>query len=253
VDRAEKREFVTELNDVFKASGSVVVAHYAGITVAQMNDLRSKMRAAGGTVKVAKNRLAKIALQGTESEKIADLVQGADADRLFANDPVERLRRSPLISPRPTTSWSFSAARWATTLDADGVKALATLPSLDELRAKLVGHDQTPATRDRQVVNAPAPACPRVRSLRQEGRSGVRPFAVNQTQTRSNLEQGSRKMADLAKIVDDLSALTVLEAAELSKLLEEKWGVSAAAPVAVAAAGGWRCCRLLPKRRPNST
>jgi hypothetical protein len=76
VDRAEKRELVTGLNDAFKGAGSVVVAHYAGITVAQMNDLRTKMRQAGGTVKVAKNRLAKIALQGTDSEKIIDLFKG---------------------------------------------------------------------------------------------------------------------------------------------------------------------------------
>ena len=66
MDRAEKREFVSGLNEVFKNTGSVVVAHYAGLSVAQMNDLRTKMRDAGGTVKVAKNRLAKIALQGTE-------------------------------------------------------------------------------------------------------------------------------------------------------------------------------------------
>ncbi len=83
MDRAEKRELVTGLNDAFKGAGSVVVAHYAGITVAQMNDLRSKMRAAGGTVKVAKNRLAKIALQGTESEEHHRSVQGTDADRLL--------------------------------------------------------------------------------------------------------------------------------------------------------------------------
>ena len=76
MERAEKREFVTELNEVFKASGSVVVAHYAGATVAQMNDFRSKMRAAGGTVKVAKNRLAKIALQGTEAEGMSNLFKG---------------------------------------------------------------------------------------------------------------------------------------------------------------------------------
>ena len=83
MDRAEKRELVTGLNEAFKSAGSVVVAHYAGITVAQMNDLRSKMRVAGGTVKVAKNRLAKIALQGTESESMSGSVQGTDPDRLF--------------------------------------------------------------------------------------------------------------------------------------------------------------------------
>jgi len=76
VDRAEKRELVTGLNEAFSNAGSVVVAHYAGITVAQMNDLRSKMRVAGGTVKVAKNRLARIALQGTGSEAIVDLFKG---------------------------------------------------------------------------------------------------------------------------------------------------------------------------------
>ncbi len=70
MDRAEKREFVTGLTEAFSNAGSVVVAHYAGLTVAQMTDLRSKMRAAGGTVKFAKNRLAKIALQGTNSEAI---------------------------------------------------------------------------------------------------------------------------------------------------------------------------------------
>jgi large subunit ribosomal protein L10 len=76
VDRAEKREFVTQLNTVFNEAGSVVVAHYTGLTVAQMGDLRSKMREAGGTVKVAKNRLAKIALKGTEAEGMTDLFQG---------------------------------------------------------------------------------------------------------------------------------------------------------------------------------
>jgi large subunit ribosomal protein L10 len=87
VERAEKREFVTELNEVFKASGSVVVAHYAGATVAQMNDFRSKMRAAGGTIKVAKNRLAKIALQGTEAEGISDLFNGQTLIA-YSNDPI---------------------------------------------------------------------------------------------------------------------------------------------------------------------
>ena len=125
-----------------------------------------------------------------------------------------------------------------TTLNADGVKALATLPSLDELRARLVGMISTPATRIAQIVNAPAAQLARViRRLRPEGRGGMRPFlAVIQHTFEPN--EGITTMADLAKIVDDLSTLTVLEAAELSKLLEEKWGVSAAAPVAVAAAGG---------------
>jgi large subunit ribosomal protein L10 len=161
VERAEKREFVTELNEVFKASGSVVVARYAGITVAQMNDLRSKMRAAGGTVKVARNRLAKIALQGTESEGMTDLFQGQTLIA-YANDP--------MIAPKVAMDFAktndklvvLGGSMGATTLSADAVKSLATLPSLDELRAKLLGLLNAPATRVATVVAAPASQLARV-------------------------------------------------------------------------------------------
>lgn len=161
MERAEKREFVTELNEVFKASGSVVVARYAGITVAQMNDLRTKMRAAGGTVKVAKNRLAKIALQGTESEGMSDLFQGQTLIA-YANDP--------MIAPKVAMDFAktndklvvLGGSMGATTLDAEAVKSLATLPSLDELRAKLLGLLAAPATRVATVVAAPASQLARV-------------------------------------------------------------------------------------------
>ena len=161
MERAEKREFVTELNEVFKASGSVVVARYAGITVAQMNDLRTKMRAAGGTVKVAKNRLAKIALQGTESEGMSDLFQGQTLIA-YANDP--------MIAPKVAMDFAktndklvvLGGTMGATTLDAEAVKSLATLPSLDELRAKLLGLIAAPATRVATVVAAPASQLARV-------------------------------------------------------------------------------------------
>jgi len=161
VERAEKREFVTELNEVFKASGSVVVARYAGITVAQMNDLRTKMRAAGGTVKVAKNRLAKIALQGTESEGMSDLFQGQTLIA-YANDP--------MIAPKVAMDFAktndklvvLGGAMGTTTLNAEAVKSLATLPSLDELRAKLLGLLNAPATRVATVVQAPASQLARV-------------------------------------------------------------------------------------------
>ncbi len=161
MERAEKREFVTELNEVFKASGSVVVARYAGITVAQMNDLRTKMRAAGGTVKVAKNRLAKIALQGTESEGMSDLFQGQTLIA-YANDP--------MIAPKVAMDFAktndklvvLGGAMGTTTLNAEAVKSLATLPSLDELRAKLLGLLNAPATRVATVVQAPASQLARV-------------------------------------------------------------------------------------------
>jgi len=161
VDRAEKRELVTGLNDAFKGAGSVVVAHYAGITVAQMNDLRTKMRQAGGTVKVAKNRLAKIALQGTGSEGIIDLFQGQTLIA-YSDDPVAAPKVAADFAKGNEKLIILGGAMGATALDADGVKALATLPSLDELRAKLVGLIVAPATRIAQIVNAPAGAVARV-------------------------------------------------------------------------------------------
>jgi large subunit ribosomal protein L10 len=161
VDRAEKRELVTGLNDAFKGAGSVVVAHYAGITVAQMNDLRSKMRAAGGTVKVAKNRLAKIALQGTEAEGIQNLFTGQTLIA-FSEDPVAAPKVASDFAKGNEKLIILGGAMGSTALNADGVKALATMPSLDELRAKIVGMIVTPATRIAQIVNAPAGAVARV-------------------------------------------------------------------------------------------
>ena len=161
MDRAEKRELVTSLNEAFSSAGSVVVAHYAGITVAQMNDLRSKMRQAGGTVKVAKNRLARIALQGTESEKIIDLFTGQTLVA-YSEDPVAAPKVASDFAKGNDKLVILGGAMGATALNADGVKALATLPSLDELRARLVGMIATPATRIAQVVNAPAASVARV-------------------------------------------------------------------------------------------
>jgi len=161
VERAEKREFVTALNEVFKTSGSLVVAHYAGLSVAQMNDLRSKMREAGGTVKVAKNRLAKIALQGTESEGISDLFQGQTVIA-YSDDPVTAPKVAVDFAKTNENLVVLGGAMGATALDVNGVKALATLPSIDELRAKIVGMISTPATRIAQVVGAPAGQVARV-------------------------------------------------------------------------------------------
>ena len=161
MDRAEKREFVTSLNQVFKDSGSVVVAHYTGLTVAEMSDLRSRMRSAGGTVKVAKNRLAKIALQGTEAEGMADLFTGQTLIA-YATDPVTAPKVASDFAKTNDKLVVLGGALGATILDANGVKALADLPSLDELRAKLVGMIQTPAGRIAQVVSAPAAQLARV-------------------------------------------------------------------------------------------
>ncbi|MGO4452068.1 50S ribosomal protein L10 [Phyllobacterium sp. TAF24] len=161
MEKAEKREFVAWLNGVFTDSGSVVVAHYTGLTVAQLSDLRSKMRDAGGTVKVAKNRLAKIALQGTESEGISDLFTGQTLVA-YSNDPITAPKIAVEFAKGNDKLVILGGSMGATTLNADGVKALAVLPSLDELRAKLLGMIQTPATRIAQIVNAPAGQLARV-------------------------------------------------------------------------------------------
>jgi large subunit ribosomal protein L10 len=153
VERAQKRELVAELNTVFSDTGSVVVAHYAGLTVAQLSDLRRKMRAAGGSVKVAKNRLAKIALQGTKSEAMSDLFKGQTIIA-YSDDPVAAKGNDKLII--------LGGAMGTTRLDENGIKALATLPSLDELRARLVGMISTPASRIAQVISAPGAQIARV-------------------------------------------------------------------------------------------
>ena len=161
MDRAEKREFVTVLNETFAVSGAIVVARYAGLTVAQMNDLRVKMRAQGGTVKVAKNRLAKIALQGTDAEPIADLFEGQTLIA-YSSDPIAAPKVASDFAKGNDKLVILGGAMGSTALDAEGVKALAALPSLDELRGKLLGMIQTPATRIAAVVAAPAAQLARV-------------------------------------------------------------------------------------------
>ncbi|MCU0831785.1 MAG: 50S ribosomal protein L10 [Rhizobiaceae bacterium] len=161
MEKAEKRELVAQLNTVFSGTGSVVVAHYTGLTVAQMSDLRTKMRAVGGTVKVAKNRLAKIALQGTEAEGMSGLFKGQTLIA-YSADPVAAPKVAVDFAKTNDKLVILGGAMGKTTLDQDGVKALATMPSLDQLRAKLVGMIVTPATRIAQVVSAPGAQIARV-------------------------------------------------------------------------------------------
>ncbi|WP_039951706.1 50S ribosomal protein L10 [Candidatus Bartonella washoeensis] len=171
MNRAEKREFVTWLNEAFRKSGSVVVAHYSGLTVSQMNDLRSKMGEAGGAVKVAKNRLAKIALQGTESESIVDLFTGQTLIA-YSEDPITAPKIAVDFAKTNDKFVILGGSMGATNLSVDAVKSLASLPSLNELRAKLVGMVSTPATRIAQVVNAPGGQVARViGAYAQEGKA----------------------------------------------------------------------------------
>jgi len=161
VDRAQKAEFITLLRDSLGSSGAVVVAHYAGLSVAEMESLRVQMKQAGGQVKVAKNRLAKLALEQTEL---------ADMSALFTGPTVIAYSKDPVTAPKIAMKFAkdnekfvvLGGAMGATALDADGVKALALVPSLDELRARIAGLVKQPATKIAAILQAPGSQIARV-------------------------------------------------------------------------------------------
>ena len=161
MDRAEKKQLVGELNDVFKKASVVVVAHYSGLTVAQMQNLRKQMKLAGASVQVAKNRLASIALEGTDVASIRPLLKGPTLIA-YSHDPVAAPKVCAAFAKDHEKFVLLGGAMGATSLNPDGVKALATLPSLDELRAKIVGLLQAPATKIAQLSTAPAAKLARV-------------------------------------------------------------------------------------------
>ena len=153
MDRAEKKEAVASLHEVFAKTSVVVVAQYSGLTVAQMQRLRRQMRQAGARVQVAKNRLAQIALKGTDVASIGPLLKGPTLIA-HSSDPVAAAKAAVAFAKDHEKFVLLGGAMGKTALNVDGVKALATLPSLDELRAKLLGllvrpGDQTGAARQR--------------------------------------------------------------------------------------------------------
>jgi large subunit ribosomal protein L10 len=161
LDRTEKREFVASLADVFAQTSMVVVTQNKGMTVAEVTQLRTKMRAAGATFKVAKNRLAVLALDGTRFDGIAPLLKGPTA-LAWSHDPVAVAKVAVEFAKTNEKLVLIGGALGTQMLDADGVKALAELPSLDALRAKLLGLLAAPATRIAGVLQAPAGQLARV-------------------------------------------------------------------------------------------
>jgi large subunit ribosomal protein L10 len=161
VERAEKKELVAALNQVFKSTGVIVVAHNKGLTVNQVNDLRSRMAQAGATVKVAKNRLAKLALDGTDAAGIKDLFQGPTMVA-YAADPVAAPKVASEFAKGNEKFVILGGALGKTVMDANAVKALAELPSLDQLRGRLIGLIQAPATKIAGVLQAPGGQLARV-------------------------------------------------------------------------------------------
>lgn len=161
MDRTEKREFVTELHEALSNTSMVVVTRNAGLTVAEATDLRRKMRASGSTFKVAKNRLTNLAVEGTRFDGIRPMLTGPIA-LAWSTDPVAVAKTAVEFAKTNDKFVLVGGALGTQTLDADGVKALAELPSLDELRARLVGMISTPATRIAGVLQAPAGQLARV-------------------------------------------------------------------------------------------
>lgn len=161
MDRAQKPVVVEELNRVFNEVNVVVVTRNLGLTVAQSTALRLKMREGGATYKVTKNSLAKIATKGTVYESISDLLTGPVA-LASSIDPVAAAKIVVEFAKTNDRLEIVGGAMGSTVLDVNGVKALATMPSLDELRAKIVGLVQAPATKVVQIVQAPAGQLARV-------------------------------------------------------------------------------------------
>jgi len=162
VNRAEKTESVESLKEVFKTSQVVVVAHYSGLTVAQLQTLRQQMKQAGAHVKVAKNRLAKIALDGSDAASIAPLLKGPTLIAYSQADPVAAPKVATDFAKANEQFVILGGAMGKTALDVNGVKQLASLPSLDELRGKIVGLLVAPATKIAQLSTAPAAKVARV-------------------------------------------------------------------------------------------
>jgi len=161
LDKAQKAEVVKDLSEVFAGSGSVVVAHYAGMTVAEMSDLRARMRAEGASFRVAKNHLAARALKGTAVEPIGHLFRGPTGIA-FSKDPVAASRATVAYAKNNNKLVILGGSVGSVQLDASGVKALAELPSLDQLRGKIIGLIQAPATKLAGLMQAPAATLARV-------------------------------------------------------------------------------------------
>ena len=161
MDRAQKSEQVAALNRTLNETSVVVVTRNLGMTVAQSTALRVKMRAAGASYKVTKNRLARIAAEGTPYTSLSALLTGPTALSTSV-DPVAAAKIVVDFAKTNDKLEIVGGAMGDTVLDVNGVKALAELPSLDDLRAKIVGLVQAPATKIAQLATAPAAKLARV-------------------------------------------------------------------------------------------
>jgi large subunit ribosomal protein L10 len=161
VNRSEKAEAIVELNQIFKDANLMVVTRQTGLTVQEVTDLRRKVRAAGASYKVAKNRLTLRALEGTRFTALGSLFKGPTAIA-YSEDPVAAAKVIAAFAKDNEKLTIVGGALGENTLDVAGVQALATLPSLDALRSKIIGLLQAPATKVAVVLAAPAGQLARV-------------------------------------------------------------------------------------------
>ena len=165
MDRAEKESMVASLHQTFEDVSIVVVTHYSGLTVAEMGKLRDQMREAGAVFKVTKNRLTRRALEGTKYQSLEEMFTGPTAIA-YSEDPVAAAKAAVNFSKTNDKLIVLGGALGDEQLDVNAVKSLASLPSLEELRAKIVGMISTPATRIAVVLQAPAGQVARVLGAR---------------------------------------------------------------------------------------
>ena len=161
MDRSQKTDAVAQLNAVFNEVSVVVVTRNLGMTVAQSTDLRTKMRDAGASYKVAKNRLARLALKDTDYVGLDDMLTGPTA-LAWSTDPVAAAKAAVEFAKSNDKLEIVGGSMGTQVLDEAGIKALASMPSLDELRGKIVGLVNAPATKVAQLMNAPASKLARV-------------------------------------------------------------------------------------------
>jgi large subunit ribosomal protein L10 len=161
LDRTEKREFVAGLHDALSGISMIVITRNQGLTVAEATELRRRMRAAGATFKIAKNRLAHLALEGTQFDGLKPLLKGPTA-LAWAEDPVAVAKTTVEFARTNEKFVLIGGALGPRTLDAAGIRALAELPSLDTLRARIVGMITTPPTRIAGALQGPGGQLARV-------------------------------------------------------------------------------------------
>jgi large subunit ribosomal protein L10 len=161
VDRSEKQQLVTSLHQTLKTAELVVITQQSGLTVAEATNLRRQMRQAGAGFKVTKNRLARLALEGTKFEGLKSMFTGPTAIA-YSADPIAAAKVAVTYANSNDKLKIVGGAMGGQVLDPNGVKALATLPSLDELRSKIVGVLAAPATKVAAVLQAPAAKLARV-------------------------------------------------------------------------------------------